>query len=154
MLQRPSLEKVATTTLTIATVAIAALLVEQRWTSTRGSTPQRGSAPESRIEFVKNWRTRLADVSVALGDTSRPVQIAVFTDFQCVFCSRMDSILADIETGTEVKSEDLSFIFHCRVTTSLHRPQSLSSVLPHRGGQPRCIISCTSASATSGCDRG
>lgn len=34
---------------------------------------------------------------MALSDTARTVRIAVFTDFECPYCKRMDSVLTDLE---------------------------------------------------------
>lgn len=85
------LEQAMTVLLTLATLVAAGVLVEGR--INRSSA----AAPRARTEEVDDWARHLADVGVPLGDKTRPVQLAVFTDFECPFCQRMDSVLTDLD---------------------------------------------------------
>lgn len=83
-------ERIISTTLTVATVVAVGLLIEARLSN---SAP----VPQARAEFFADWQERMAGALVPLGDTARPVKVAVFTDFQCPFCANLDTTLTRVE---------------------------------------------------------
>ena len=84
-------DRIVSAILTGATVVAVVLLVEQRL------KPPRAPVGQNRVEFLPNWSTVLASSGIFLTDSGAPVKIGVFTDFQCPFCRRMDSILTTVE---------------------------------------------------------
>lgn len=83
------LDRVMSVLLTLATVVAAGILVTDRL------FPSTSTKAIQRIEYVDNWQEQVDALGVPL-DGVKPVNVAVFTDFQCPFCKRMDSTLARI----------------------------------------------------------
>jgi len=75
--------------LTVATLGVVALMVERRF-----SAPAQSPA---RVEYVADWRKRLAHAGRPIGPQNKSVTVAVFTDFECPYCRRMDSVLSTLE---------------------------------------------------------
>ena len=89
-MQASLVDRVVSIVATLGVVAAVVLLAEQRF----NRPPTAASA--DRVEFIRDWEHRARNAAVALGDTSGPVKVFVFTDFECPFCARMDSALAAI----------------------------------------------------------
>ena len=49
---------------------------------------------------VKNWQS-LAEGANRLGDPKLPVQVLVFSDFQCPYCARFAKVVKEIERGSK-----------------------------------------------------
>lgn len=83
-------DRVVSVILTVATLVALALLIERRF-----------NPPEitggDRVVLIKDWKSEIAALDVPLGDTAGIVKVTVFTDFECPFCSRMDSVLTTLE---------------------------------------------------------
>lgn len=77
--------------LTIATVIAVGLLAERR------INPPSATSAGTRIEKIRTWRETFDTVQTTLGETTGPIKIVVFTDFECPFCRKMDSILTSVE---------------------------------------------------------
>ena len=80
------LDRIVSVSLTVATFVVVALLLERRFTPSGKS--------KERVVYVKDWRDRLVVAGRAIGDPGGIVTVAVFTDFECPYCRRMDSTLA------------------------------------------------------------
>ena len=78
--------------LSVATIVATVVLVEGRINARSEPLVQK------RVEFLKDWSRSIAPTGTPLGDTGRIVKIGIFTDFQCPFCKRMDSVLTMLET--------------------------------------------------------
>lgn len=92
MAEATKLERLLSVLLTVATVAVAIVVVEGRL---RPRNVVRGG--DERVVEVRDWRRQSAGAELALGDTAGVVRIAVFTDFECPFCKRLDAALARLE---------------------------------------------------------
>lgn len=97
MTQSSSFERALSFGLLAATFVIVALLVEQRL---ERRTPVR-LGDEPRIERVSEWEL-LRDSAAALLDSSpSSPAVLVFTDFECPFCARLDTVLARLRSQGE-----------------------------------------------------
>lgn len=85
------LDRALSIVLTIAAVAAAAVLVEGRL------NPPAAASTARRVEKLKDWEDVSRLASIALGELDRPVKLEVFTDFECPFCARMDSVISKLE---------------------------------------------------------
>lgn len=85
------LERTLSTLLTVATATVAILLLEERLRAR--TMPPEPQPPREIAGFAK----QITETSLPLSDRDRPVQVVVFTDFECPFCKRMDSLLTAIE---------------------------------------------------------
>lgn len=94
---KEKIDRAATLVLTVGVAVATAILIEGR-INPRPPTMR----PTERVEFVKDWRDRVAASAVNLGDSEAPVQVVVFTDFACPFCKRLDSVLRVVEAQLPV----------------------------------------------------
>jgi protein-disulfide isomerase len=71
----------------------------------------------------ENWRDFFG--GSRLGDSAAPVNLVVFMDYQCPFCAKLDSVIADLETQRPGR-----FLVHMRhwPLTSIH-PQARNAAL-------------------------
>ena len=86
-----TIERLSSHVITLATVIALGLLVEAR------VRPQRATGAALRVERLDNWDSLKRGALVSLGELGRPVEITVFTDFQCPFCRVMDSVLTVLD---------------------------------------------------------
>lgn len=84
-------DRVLSRVLTVCALAAVGLLIEARF-----RTPPPAPGSEASVERVDDWERRFAGSAVPIGD-SGAVEVIVFTDFQCPFCARLDSSLAELE---------------------------------------------------------
>ncbi len=84
-------ETALSVTLTLATLAVALIMVEGRL------RPRRASGSVTRVEKIDDWRAKSGSVALRLSDSASSVQIDVFTDFECPFCRILDSVLVKLE---------------------------------------------------------
>ncbi len=114
-----ALDRVTSVVLTIATVIALGFLVEARLNAPQAEV---GSGVVTNIE---DWESSLAMAEISLGNTAGPVKVAVFTDFECPFCKRMDSALTALE-AKHVGSISRS-VLHFPIPTHRHaRPAALA----------------------------
>ena len=85
MSESSKFDRIVSIVLTMATLAVVALLLERRLAPPGKS--------RERPVYVNDWRERVAAAGRAIGDSGGIVTVAVFTDFECPFCRRMDSTL-------------------------------------------------------------
>lgn len=112
MVKHSMLDRAMTLVLTIASVVAVVILVEGRL-----RTSQTESA-SNRVENIEKWLPQLELASTSLDDTSRPVKIAIFTDFECPYCKRMDSTVVALQMkhpGKIVRS-----VLHFPIPTHQH----------------------------------
>lgn len=91
MPQSSKLDRAISLTLTIATVIALGLLVERR------IVPRTTETGADRVVYLKDWRREIDAIDTPIGDTTGVVTVAVLTDFECPYCSRMDSLLSALE---------------------------------------------------------
>lgn len=84
------IDRIVSVCLALSTVVVVALLSERRF-----APP---AVTKDRAVYVKDWRDRLSAAGRPLGDTSGVVRVAVFTDFECPHCRRMDSALTALDS--------------------------------------------------------
>ena len=85
------LDRALSVFLTVAAIVALGFLIEGRMNR---SVPVQGG---SRVTKIKDWASRSQKRSVSLdGMVSAPIQVEVFTDFECPFCRRMDSVIAQL----------------------------------------------------------
>lgn len=90
-METSKVERMLSALLTLATIVVAAVVVEGR------VRPDRGPTPRARVEHVREWH-KIADGATApLQAVGPAVAVTVFTDFQCPFCRIMDSVLTSVE---------------------------------------------------------
>lgn len=80
----------------ILSVAVAsfALIVQRKL----GKSVEPGAIPERSARKIEDWSTKVKGVARAVsGDSTAPVVLTVFTDFECPFCRRLDSLLVDFK---------------------------------------------------------
>lgn len=85
------LDRFLSIVLTLATVTVAAVVVESRL---RSAPP---SAPRTKVRVIEGWSSTAAKAQVWLSDSTRQVAVSIFTDFECPFCRMMDSVVAELE---------------------------------------------------------
>lgn len=77
-------EKVLSTIIVVAIVAMATAFVHRQFAEQSGSVVRTPLTPPKMIE---NWRDVAAN-GVALGDPTAPIQVVEFSDLECSFCAR------------------------------------------------------------------
>lgn len=92
MADSSTLERTVSVILTIATVAVAFVVVEGRLRPRDVVRP-----PPERIEELSDWSHQSQGVELSLSDGTGPIRIAIFTDFECQFCAALDATLAVLE---------------------------------------------------------
>ena len=95
MPQSNRFERLLSTALLLATLAIVGLLVEQRLN--RRETAMLGSP--TRVERVPEWQAVRDSVAALVDSGEYRVPLLVFTDFECIFCARLDSVVARVNTA-------------------------------------------------------
>lgn len=84
-------DRAVSAVLAVSVLAATGILIEGRLNR---SPTEAGE----RIEFVKDWRDH-SDAILRLDSTTYPVEVAVFTDFECPYCARLDSVLRDFQVA-------------------------------------------------------
>jgi protein-disulfide isomerase len=84
-------DRVTSTTLAIAAIVIAATYAHREF------APQRARrAPAAAPTYVSDWQ-RLLPGSLVVGDSSAPIKILEFADFECPFCRNADSVYRQVK---------------------------------------------------------
>lgn len=78
-MQRPTLDSLASVAVVVAAIAVVSTSLGSGRTARRDT-----DAPSS---FISEWRSILP-YGVRTGDTSLPVKLIEFADFECAFCAR------------------------------------------------------------------
>lgn len=91
MAEASRLERILSVLLTIATVTVAAVVVEGRL------RPRQIESPGARTEFIADWATISSGAVLPLGGPPALVDVVVFTDFECPYCKHVDSVLTQLE---------------------------------------------------------
>ena len=81
----------------LAAIAIAASVVHREFFSPSAAPAAPiGLNPLSPPQHIKNWQEVLS-VSTPLSDTTAPIRIVEFGDFECPFCSRYEATLQRVQ---------------------------------------------------------
>lgn len=97
MSTRTKLETMLGVVLTVATAAVAVVVVEQRF------FPYSRRDGETRIEKLSDWEDRARNVRASINGVGGSVQVDIFTDFECPFCRRLDSVLRVFDSANPGK---------------------------------------------------
>jgi len=81
-----ALERLASIGLTVAALIIAITFAYREFLATPSGPPEPDAGPPS---YVPNWRQMLS-AGVLLGDSSAPVKIVEFGDFECPYCRQAE----------------------------------------------------------------
>lgn len=87
MITRERIELILGSILTLSTLAVAVVVIEQRF------RPAMVGAGGVRIEALDDWDARSAAARTPLSSAEGGVRVDVFTDFECPFCRALDSVL-------------------------------------------------------------
>lgn len=92
MPETAKLDRFISIALTIATLVAAGLLIEGRFRQSAGI-----SSDVARVERFEDWQELSKAARAQVGDSTSPVSVAIFTDFECPFCRRTDSVLTHFD---------------------------------------------------------
>ena len=91
MLAGSRLDRALSIALTVATIVVAAVVVEGRL------RPAQPVTPRTKVQTIEGWNALASPAQLWLTDSTRPVAVAIFTDFECPFCRLMDSVVTEME---------------------------------------------------------
>lgn len=88
-------DRVLNVVLVAAAVLMAGVVIRREVAPAQG--PVVIDRPDAPPRFVEAWREKILPHSIPLGDSTRPVQIVEFADFECPYCRKFDSTMHQIE---------------------------------------------------------